>query len=262
MVMKNKLKHRNQWYRYRSTNLLIGFICSISFCLTAFNYTSYSVQRVDLATAPEIIDETLDIIPTVFPKPKKKFIPIPPIIDIQDKIEPNDEVDIKEDMPTHFEPNSSQNPQIDTVFNDAVLRPEPESKAPIVAPVKKETPTDNEPIFFADHMPYYGDCHLGNLDKRQRKECSDNAFLQYLKKTIRYPGIAVENRIEGVVFIEIILAKDGSLESTKVLKDIGGGCGKEALRAINNMGNWSPAKHRGRPVRLIMRLPVKFELAN
>jgi len=45
-----------------------------------------------------------------------------------------------------------------------------------------------------------------------------------------------------------------------VMKDIGGGCGREALRVVNTMPVWRPGKQRGRPVRVMMNLPVKFKL--
>ena len=46
----------------------------------------------------------------------------------------------------------------------------------------------------------------------------------------------------------------------KVLRDIGGGCGAEAVRVVKAMPKWKPGKQRGKPVRTQFNLPVNFEL--
>ncbi len=49
-----------------------------------------------------------------------------------------------------------------------------------------------------------------------------------------------------------------------MVRDIGAGCGDEALRVVklmDSMGQkWTPDKQRGRPVRVQFNLPVKFKL--
>jgi len=252
------MKNRNKWHRQRSTNLLIGFIVSISLCLMAFNYTIYENPHVDLGQAPELFDETIDVIPTAFPKPKKKVIPPPTVIDPQDEIDPVDEVEIKE--PDLIEPTIEMTSEVSektTVINNPIASPTP--TPPAVLPPKKE-PKVNEIFRIVQHMAYFGSCNESEITKEAKKACSDLAFYTFLRDQIKYPKIAKENGIEGIVILEIILGVDGNVESAKVVRDIGGGCGKEALRVINKMPSWSPAKQRGETVRLRMTLPVKFVL--
>jgi protein TonB len=49
-----------------------------------------------------------------------------------------------------------------------------------------------------------------------------------------------------------------------VVRDIGGGCGEEALRIVTLMNSmperWTPGKQRGRPVRVMFTLPIRFKL--
>jgi protein TonB len=40
----------------------------------------------------------------------------------------------------------------------------------------------------------------------------------------------------------------------------GAGCGKEVLRVVSGMPNWTPGESNGRPVRVRFYLPVRFEL--
>ena len=54
--------------------------------------------------------------------------------------------------------------------------------------------------------------------------------------------------------------QDGSITKASVLREIGGGCGKEALRVVNSMPKWKPGKQSGRSVRSEFTLPVQFEL--
>jgi periplasmic protein TonB len=86
------------------------------------------------------------------------------------------------------------------------------------------------------------------------------AFYEYIAKNLTYPASARRNNIEGRVYIEFVVEKDGSLTDVKILKGIGGGCDEEAVRIIKNAPKWIPGKQRGRPVRVKMVLPVLFKL--
>ena len=67
--------------------------------------------------------------------------------------------------------------------------------------------------------------------------------------------------IEGKVFVQFVVEKDGSLSDVHVIKGIGAGCDEEAIRVVQNAPKWKPAKQRGRPVRQRLVLPLTFKLA-
>jgi len=83
---------------------------------------------------------------------------------------------------------------------------------------------------------------------------------QYLAQEMRYPDIAKENGIEGTVVIRFIVNEKGEISNPVIVKDIGGGCGEEALRVVRAMPAWLPGANRGIPVKVQMNLPVKFKL--
>ena len=56
------------------------------------------------------------------------------------------------------------------------------------------------------------------------------------------------------------MEKDGSVTNVRVLRDIGGGCGQEAVRIVKAMPKWTPGKQRGKAVRVQYNLPVNFSL--
>jgi len=86
------------------------------------------------------------------------------------------------------------------------------------------------------------------------------ALMQYLATHIKYPAEARKAGVQGRVFVNFIVEKDGSISHVKVLKGIGYGCDKEAVKAVKNMPRWIPGQQKGKPVRVSYNLPVKFSL--
>jgi len=86
------------------------------------------------------------------------------------------------------------------------------------------------------------------------------AFYDYVFENLRYPPRAARMGIEGRVFVEFIVERDGSLTDVRVAKGIGGGCDEEAVRVISEAPKWSPGKQRGRAVRVRMIMPIVFKL--
>ena len=96
------------------------------------------------------------------------------------------------------------------------------------------------------------------------KACADKKLMEFLYGNIDYPAMARENNIQGTVVVGFVVEKDGSITQIKLLRDIGGQCGEEALRVVELMRNspekWIPGKQRGIPVRVMFNLPIRFVL--
>jgi TonB family protein len=88
------------------------------------------------------------------------------------------------------------------------------------------------------------------------------AYMQMLQKNLHYPEKAKSMGIEGKVFVQFIVMKDGKLSDVKVVKGIGAGCDEEAVRVIQEGPAWTPGKQRGKEVNVRMILPVKFGFIN
>ena len=87
-----------------------------------------------------------------------------------------------------------------------------------------------------------------------------DSLYKFMRDSLRYPKEALEKRIEGKVYITFVVEKDGSITDPRVLRDIGGGCGEEAIRMVMTMPKWEPGKQSGVPVRVQFNLPVRFEI--
>ena len=88
----------------------------------------------------------------------------------------------------------------------------------------------------------------------------EDSLYAYIARNIVYPEAAKKEKIEGRVFVTFIVEKDGQVSSAKILRDIGGGCGEEAIRVVKSMPKWKPGTQRGNPVRFQFNLPVSFGL--
>ena len=87
-----------------------------------------------------------------------------------------------------------------------------------------------------------------------------DSLYRWIDEHIQYPQLALENGIHGKVFVTFTVEPDGTISNPRILRDIGGGCGKEAQRVVYLMPRWIPGKLHGEPVRVQFNLPVKFTL--
>ncbi len=87
-----------------------------------------------------------------------------------------------------------------------------------------------------------------------------DAFYRYIGEHMDYPKTAREAGVEGKVYVQFVVDKDGSLSDVTVVKGIGSGCDEEAKRVIGSLNNFKPGKQRGKAVRVRMVLPITFRL--
>ncbi|MEM9821035.1 MAG: energy transducer TonB, partial [Bacteroidota bacterium] len=179
--------------------------------------------------------------------------PPPPVIEEvpEEEIEEEEEVEFVD-----------QSVEEETVV-EAPPEPEPVEEAPPPPPPPPPPEPEVEEIFtVVEEMPRFPGCE--DKPKAERKACADKKMLQFIYKNIKYPPIARENGVEGAVVIRFVVDKDGKVKEPLIVKDIGAGCGNEALRVVKMMNNmpqgWVPGKQRGKPVKVYFNLPVRFRL--
>ena len=63
-------------------------------------------------------------------------------------------------------------------------------------------------------------------------EGGQTAMYDFIAQELQYPALAKRNRIMGQVIIGFTMNEDGTVANVKILKNIGGGCGDEALRVV------------------------------
>ncbi len=87
------------------------------------------------------------------------------------------------------------------------------------------------------------------------------ALVKYLKENIKYPKQAIDNNIEGKVYLTFKVGTTGDISDIQLKRGIGGGCDEEAMRVAKTMPKWNPGKQQGKAVIVQFNLPINFEFA-
>ena len=86
------------------------------------------------------------------------------------------------------------------------------------------------------------------------------ALRTYLAQAVKYPVIAQENGIQGKVYVNFVVNKDGSVSNAKIARGVDPSLDAEALRVVSTLPKWKPGKQRGAPVRVSYTVPINFQL--
>lgn len=136
---------------------------------------------------------------------------------------------------------------------------------PLTAPLSLKSDEEEGILHYSDVSPMFPGCDSLSNHIEAQKSCSEEKLLRYLYGKLKYPEYALQHDIQGRVIVTFVVEKDGSISHIQILKDIGGGCGEEAVRVVNSMNElpnrWIPGKNKGEIARVRFNLPVKFQLA-
>jgi len=114
--------------------------------------------------------------------------------------------------------------------------------------VAKATVSDDDEVYGAvDVMPEYPG--------------GTTAMFDFIQKNVKYPESAKKKGIEGRVFVQFVVEKDGSLSSFTVLRGVSDDIDAEAIRVLKMMPKWKPGMKDGKPVRVQYTMPFKFQLS-
>ena len=86
------------------------------------------------------------------------------------------------------------------------------------------------------------------------------AMAQWLNDNIEYPQLSVEMGEQGIVYVQFVVNKDGSIEQVRIVRGVSDALDDEAKRVVKKMPKWSPGEQAGKPVRVRFTLPIHFRL--
>lgn len=225
--METKKSKKADLESKRSLFLQFGLVIALGITLTAFNIND-SVKSVetlgqleDVEVDDEIIPITRDEVKPPPPPPPPKLVEVFAIVD--DDLELEDE----------FEIESSE--ADDETIIDAV-------------PVIKEDIEENSDEIFqvVEENPVFPG--------------GEKALISWITKNINYPVIAAENGIQGKVYVNFVVNKDGGISNATIARGVDSSIDKEALRVVNKLPKWKPGKQRGKAVRVSFTVPINFQL--
>ncbi|MEN6453649.1 MAG: energy transducer TonB [Prolixibacteraceae bacterium] len=213
----------------RNTFVQIGLVISLGLCLLAFEWTSKVEKAASLGTVAtqEVEDE---IIPITRQEEVKPPPPPPPpkVVEVLNIVD--NETDIDEELDIQ-----------DTEADDKTVI----DVAPIIKQ-EEEKAEDSQVFFIVEDMPEFPGGEL--------------ALRKFIANAIKYPVIAQENGIQGKVYVNFVVDKDGSITNAKIARGVDPSLDKEALRVVNSLPKWKPGMQRGKPVKVSYTVPISFVL--
>ncbi len=86
------------------------------------------------------------------------------------------------------------------------------------------------------------------------------AWRKFIQENIQYPIMALENDIQGTVYVQFVVDAEGNVVKPEILRGVDPLLDKEALRVVGSSPKWKPAKMGGKIVKANQTVPVKFQL--
>ena len=107
----------------------------------------------------------------------------------------------------------------------------------------------NDQVFtIADHPPEF----VGGMDSLSR----------FIRKNLKYPYEAKRKGISGKVYVSFVVGKKGVVRDVKIIRSVHPLLDKEALRITSLLPNWKPGMNDGKPVSVLLNLPINFKLSH
>ena len=85
-------------------------------------------------------------------------------------------------------------------------------------------------------------------------------MFRFLATNLKYPESAKKNGIEGRVFVQFVVGSDGAVRDVRLIRGFNKDCEEEAVRVVQAMPKWEPGMLQGKPVAVLMTLPMAFSL--
>lgn len=232
--METKKYPRVDLERFHNLFAELGLVLALGISLLLFTWKT-PVKQVEEIRGSVVQEVESEIIPITRQEQVKLPEPPPPpkVIEVLN-IVAND-VEVKEELKV-----------LDTEADETTVI----DVSPIISTTfgnDKEAEEKEEPIFFVvEEMPEFPGGEL--------------ALRKFIAESIKYPVIAQENGIQGKVYVNFVVGKDGRVTNARVIRSIDPALDKEALRVINSLPVWKPGLQRGEPVRVSFSVPISFVL--
>ena len=219
----------------RNLYFVIGLTLVLGVTWGAIEYKTYE-KVFDLAALDMLEDDDEDIPITEQLKTPPPPPPPPPAPEVIEVVE--DEEEVEETVIESTETDQ-----------DEIIIEEIE--------VEEEFEDIDVPFAVIEDVPIFPGCE--SVAKSQRRACFQDKINQHIRRNFRYPEIAQEMGIQGRVYVNFIIAKDGSITNIR-MRGPDKNLENEAQRIISRLPQMTPGKQRGRAVRVPFSIPITFRL--
>lgn len=132
---------------------------------------------------------------------------------------------------------------IDSVVNAQVIE---ESDSVVYSPPVTDIEEEPEPYLIVGEPPEFPG---GTV-----------ALKKFVATHLVYPVEALENNIQGRVFVRFVVSSDGSVKRIEITRGLHPLLDEEATRVISSLPLWKPGRQNGKPVPVWFSMPVTFQI--
>lgn len=226
--MINKKSKKADLENKRNTLFLIGFVFALGSVLFAFEWKTGSPQIMEFGNTSFAIEDDI-YIPSTPPEkkePPQQKIEVPFFELVDDNANIEDEFVGFDSEPT----------------DDNIL----DVKDFVFASTGDKYDKTDEPFLFVEEMPEFPG--------------GEKALLNYLTINVKYPVVAQENGIQGIVYVSFVIDENGHINNVGLLRGVDKLLDNEAIRVISSMPKWKPGKQHGKAVKVRFTVPIAFKL--
>jgi len=233
--MQPKKNPKADLNKNRNLYFVIGLTLVLGVTWGAIEFKTYE-KVFDLAALDMLEDDDEDIPITEQLKTPPPPPPPPPAPEVIEVVEDEEEVE-------------------ETVIEST----ETDQDEIIIEEIEVEEEFDDIDVPFAviEDVPIFPGCE--SVAKSQRRACFQEQINKHIRRNFRYPEIAQEMGIQGRVYVNFIIAKDGSITNIR-MRGPDKNLENEAQRIISRLPKMTPGKQRGRAVRVPFSIPITFRL--
>jgi len=223
--MKNKKNEKVNLEKKRGLFLQIGLIMAFSVILFAFEWASpdLSYKKIVNVAGVDIETELVPItrVKEVKPPPPKHYKKITIVPDTEETKETFVPLSVEIDPDEAIEKNCGE----------------------ITIPIEKE---EIGIVYFAEIMPEFPGGVVG--------------LKLYISRNVKYPIVAIENDIQGKVYVRFVVNKKGETEQVSVIRGVDPILDKEAVKVVKSFPKWKPGIQSGKTVSVWYTVPIVFQL--
>jgi len=225
--METKKSLRANLEKGKTISFMMGAVVALAILFTGFEWGASDIKydlSVKFDPFIDVVEHVIVLPPDPIEPPKPEIIISP---DVLVMVDDKKEVDPLKIAPSEILPNE----------------PQPVYVSPVAA--KPEEPAED--IYVSvEIMPVFPG--------------GENALLKWLSENVKYPVVAAENGVEGLVACSFVINTDGSICDVQVIRSKDPLLDKEAVRVLELMPKWNPGIQQGKYVRVKYTVPVRFRL--
>lgn len=214
--------------KYRSIFLQVGLVATLVALFLLFEWTTSDAAVDDLGQMEvldieeEIIEITRqDVTPPPPPPPPEQPSDILEIVD--------DDVDLQDELELNLDFEEDEEMDIQIVEFEEV-----------------EEETVEEVFLIVEDMPEFPGGEV--------------ALRKFIAENIKYPEIALENDIQGKVYVRFVVTSTGAVDQVQVARGVDPLLDEEAVRVVKQLPKWTPGRQRGKNVSVWYTVPINFQL--